>query len=437
MQQEAHGISPFAPAPEAPLRRALNIVREEVERALPEFDRMLATDTSFPPGAGYGAFADLMEALFAPLGFGFRRILTPEPLWRAAGGPAEGARVNLIAAPPAAAPRRCGLYFHTDTVPPAPGWTRDPFRLTREGDALHGLGAADMKGAILATLAALRAAAATALPLAYDPVLLFCADEEGGLYPGVRHLAEQGELPAHLINFNGGPAPRIWAGCFGSFSLLARLEGRAGHSASGAGVNAIEAAAPILAAIAALKERVAARASALPPPPGSGPLRPSLSLAAAHGGTCGGQIPARFDLVIARRYAPEEDFDAARAEIETAIRANTPEGVGVTIDLIGHLCPTADADGPHWPRWRAAMGRGFGYAEADFVRYGSASASDFGWVQRATGRNEAILAGLSGAGRNGHAPEEHTTIADVAALARALLAYLARDFAPGLMPADA
>jgi succinyl-diaminopimelate desuccinylase len=79
-------------------------------------------------------------------------------------------------------------------VPATHGWTTDPLRLRRDGDQLFGLGAADMKGSIAAALLALRVAHAVGLPLAYDPVLLFCTDEEGGLYPGVHYLAEQGFL---------------------------------------------------------------------------------------------------------------------------------------------------------------------------------------------------------------------------------------------------
>ena len=41
--------------------------------------------------------------------------------------------------------------------------------------------------------------------------------------------------------------------------------------------------------------------------------------------------------------------------------------------LVGHLMPTADPAGPHWPRWQAAMGQGFGYAPEDFRRWGAAS----------------------------------------------------------------
>ena len=86
--------------------------------------------------------------------------------------------------------------------------------------------------------------------------LLLCTDEEGGAYPGIRYLAEQGMIEGHLLSFNGTAAARIWAGCFGSMDLRIGVEGRAAHSGEGDGVNAIDAALPVLNALHALKARV-------------------------------------------------------------------------------------------------------------------------------------------------------------------------------------
>ncbi|WP_319520591.1 M20/M25/M40 family metallo-hydrolase [uncultured Martelella sp.] len=414
-----------------------------LEPALDVFSALVAADTTFPPGSGYAGFADLVEGLFVDLGYDFRRVTVPESLWHVPGGPASGDRVNVIGEPAAQSWMQdeeraaLGLYYHVDTVPVAPGWTRDPFRLTREGECLYGLGAADMKGTIAATWLALAAARKAGIALAYRPQLYFCTDEEGGLYPGVRYLAEQGLLPPHLLNFNGVAAPRIWGGSFGSFSLLVRITGVTSHGSSASGINAIEAALPMMNALVAEKANVAAITSAMPAPPDAeGPLRPVLSLSAAHGGTCGGQIPAAFEVIVSRRYALEEDFDTLRDGLETLIRDAVParEGLGLSIDLIGHLTPTADADGPHWPRWQAALSEGFGYAPESFAKWAGASASDFGYVQRTGLTQEALLSGLGGPGRNGHGPDEHTTISDLTALARAILAYLARDFSTGMIP---
>ncbi|MCK6451487.1 MAG: M20/M25/M40 family metallo-hydrolase [Alphaproteobacteria bacterium] len=399
---------------------------------LEDLSRLLAVDTSFPPGEGYGAFADLLQEVLAPLGFGFRRVSVPREKWFAGAGSGGGERVNLLAA------RRtnnetCSLYFHTDTVPPGHGWTRPPLALTREGSRLYGRGAADMKGAIAAALAALRAVAAYGIALRFDPVLLFCTDEEGGLYPGARYLAERGMIEGHLVNFNGAAAPRVWAGCFGSVDLMISVLGRGGHSGDpGDGVNAVEESVPLLQALMALKARVEARVSAMPSPPhfNGRPLSSRLTVAAAQGGQKGSSLPARFDLLVNRRYAPEEDFDAAVAELEATI-AEAMRGsraLGVETRIIGHLAPVADPTGPHWPRWCAALSRGFGFAADSFRAWGSSTSSDMGWAQRA-GIREILLGGLVRPGCNAHAPDEFTTVEDVTALARAILLYLSADFA--------
>jgi succinyl-diaminopimelate desuccinylase len=292
-----------------------------------------------------------------------------------------------------------------------------------------------MKGTIAAVLLALRAAKACDLALGYDPMLLLCTDEEAGLYPGVRYLAEQGRLEGHILNFNGSAAPRIWAGCFGLFTLSVRIHGRTAHAGERRrdGANAIEAALPILNALAALKPLIVQRTSNLPPPPDApSPLTAQLDISAAHGGQCGGQIPSLFEILLCRRYAPEEDFESARAEIEQAI-AQASHGLDVEVLLTGHLAPTTDPTGPHWPRWQQALSAGFGYAPGDFAKWGASGCSDFGWVQQA-GMQEVLLTGLGRPDRCGHAPGEHTTLSDIVALAKSVLAYLAADFHPELSP---
>lgn len=418
---------------------ALDAVARGADEAVANLRAMVALDTRFPPGAGYDDFADLAEKLVTPLGFGCERVVVPDPLWQVADGPATGRRTNLIATRPSGKPV-LGLYFHVDTVPDAPGWQSDPFTLQQDGDRLTGLGAADMKGSIAAVLLALQTAQETGLELAYDPMLLFCTDEEAGLYPGIRYLAEQGRLRGHILNFNGSADARIWAGCFGLFTLRIRLRGRPVHAGEGnrtsAGLNAIEAALPLMAALKDLRPAIAAKVSRLPPPPhASGPLAGQLSIVSAQGGTCAGQVPSQFDITICRRYAPEETYEEARAPIDAVIEAfagRLPD-LGVSVDLIGHLVPTEDPGGPHWPRWQAAMQAGFGYAPADFRRWGAASCSDFGYVQR-TGMREILLGGLGRPDRNIHAPGEYTTVTDIVALARSVLAYLAADFMPHLVP---
>ncbi|MBA3538235.1 MAG: M20 family metallopeptidase, partial [Deltaproteobacteria bacterium] len=66
------------------------------------------------------------------------------------------------------------INAHLDTVPPNAGWSRDPWTPTIEDGKLYGLGSADTKGAIAATLVALEAATPQ------NVGVLFSGDEEAG-----------------------------------------------------------------------------------------------------------------------------------------------------------------------------------------------------------------------------------------------------------------
>ena len=420
--------------PIATIPHALHALVEAAPRISGNLGRLISVDTSFPPGAGYDAFAALLEELVAPLGFETRHVVVPRERWDPGDGSAWGERVNVVAA------RRTGrpvvsLYFHVDTVPPGDGWTRPPFALTEDSGRLYGRGAADMKGAIAAAIAALRAARDADLSLAYDPVLLLCTDEEGGLCPGIRHLAEEGLIEGHLLSFNGQAAPRLYAGSFGSLDLRIELKGRAAHSGDPeGGVNAVEEALPLLAALRDLKECIERRRSTLADREGR-PLRARLNVTAARGGEKGSALPGSFALTLNRRYAPEEPFEDVLAELERTVDGAVAGSglLGHATRVVGHLPPVSDPLGPHWPRWQAALSQGFGWPVESFRAYGSSTSSDMGWAQPA-GVREILLGGLTRPGCGAHGADEHTTLADIVALARSILLYLSRDFEPEAIP---
>ncbi|WP_058972345.1 M20 family metallopeptidase [Type-D symbiont of Plautia stali] len=416
------------------LNSAIEKIAGDADQITDDMRRMLAVDTCFPPGNGYGQFADLMMQLLTPMNFSCQRISVPEHLWQAPDGSAQGDRVNVLATLNSGAAENCNLYFHTDTVPAGDGWRFPPLALTVAEGKLYGRGAADMKGTIVAAMAAVRAAQACNLPLRFNPVFLLCTDEEGGLYPGIRYLAEQQLFSGHLLSFNGGAVPRIWAGCFGSIDLKVVITGRSAHSGDPLlGINAIEAALPLMNALYQLKGEVEQRTSVMPSPPHyqGQPLTSLLTLASAHGGSKGSTIPERFELLINRRYAPEEAFDDVWQELTQCIdqAMDGSRALDVSLQLIGHLAPVADPYGPHWPRWQAALTQGFGFPREAFKPWGSSTSSDMGWVQQA-GIQEILLGGLARPDNRIHAADEFTTMADVIALSQSILAYLADDFQP-------
>jgi succinyl-diaminopimelate desuccinylase len=224
----------------------------------------------------------------------------------------------------------------------------------------------------------------------------------------------------------------VWAGCFGSLDLSIEVEGRAAHSGDpGDGINAIEAALPLLNALQSLKAAVETRTSALPPPPSreGRPLTARLNITAAHGGAKGSTLPGRFTVLVNRRYAPEERFENVLSELERTIETSLQHSgaLGWRTRVVGHLAPVTDPTGPHWPRWQAALSEGFGWPLESFRAWGATSSSDMGWVQ-AAGHREILLGGLTRPGCGSHGPDEHTTLDDVMALARSILLYLSEDF---------
>ncbi len=114
------------------------------------------------------------------------------------------------------------LTAHLDTVPVAPGWTRDPLALTLEGDRAYGLGACDVKGGAAAMIAA---ALATDAPC----TLLFTTDEEAGKATCMRRFVESAPRFDFAVVAEPTHARAVVAHRGVGTGVLS-FEGRAGHS---------------------------------------------------------------------------------------------------------------------------------------------------------------------------------------------------------------
>lgn len=113
-----------------------------------------------------GEVFDVLEQALQPLGFTVHRWVLGEP----PDGPTE----NMVAIRGSGGPH-FGFAGHLDVVPPGEGWDSDPFETVIEKGILTGRGAADMKSAI----AAFVAAAARVAPDSGTTSLLITGDEEG------------------------------------------------------------------------------------------------------------------------------------------------------------------------------------------------------------------------------------------------------------------
>ena len=211
---------------------------------------------------------------------------------------------NVVARTMTGAPRRILLGGHLDTVPP------NGNEVPRvEGDTLHGLGAADMKGG-LAVMLHLAATASVRVPRHDATFVFYEAEEVAEEHNGLRRLfAERPDLVAAdlavLLEPTGG-----WmeAGCQGSITVRAEFDGVRAHSArSWTGVNAIHRASDLIG-------RVAGHAAGTVEVDGLA-YREALQVVRVEGGVANNVVPDRCAVVLNRRFAPVRTLDEALAEL--------------------------------------------------------------------------------------------------------------------------
>ncbi len=131
------------------------------------------------------------------------------------------------------------LAGHTDTVPFDPGrWTKDPFKLTEEGNRLYGLGTIDMKGFFAFIVEALKDLDLSKLT---KPIRILATADEETTMAGARAIASAMAIKPDyaVIGEPTGLVPVMMHK--GHMSEAIRITGKSGHSSDPAnGVNALE-----------------------------------------------------------------------------------------------------------------------------------------------------------------------------------------------------
>lgn len=291
-------------------------------------------------------------------------------------------------------PRRV-INAHVDTVPANAGWSREPWEPYVAGDVLYGLGSADTKGAIAATLIALEQARPT------DRGVLFSGDEEAG--SAVMHAFLHHEPSARAIEqvIVCEPSART-AGIAhrGVIAQRAALDGPGGHSS-----KADHVAKPMVA-LAQLAVALDASARRRVNDGPAGMTGTCLNIAGMAGGVAFNVIPAHVELEWSLRQYPgfdRADWDREVAELARAI--DPAIAIATTIDHAPFQC----------------------LALAELVRpfVSSIGPLDY-WTEAALWSAHGADAIVIGPGdiTKAHAPDEHVPLADLdwaVALYRALL----------------
>ncbi len=245
----------------------------------------------------------------------------------------DGSKTNLVVElGPETTEERWGLVLsaHMDVVPAGEGWESDPFTLTDGGDRWLGRGTADMKGflALAVNAAARNVEGSEATALAAPLVLVLTYDEELGCL-GARRLVDT--WPAeHLLPRNaviGEPtslqAVRLHKG---HLKMRVTVHGKSAHSGyPHLGVNAIEPAAEVVAALSALRRELESERPRHGEHFTETPFV-ALNVARIEGGTAINVVPDRCTVDLGLRPLPEMDSEALAARVRAAVAGVAPAG---------------------------------------------------------------------------------------------------------------
>jgi succinyl-diaminopimelate desuccinylase len=297
-------------------------------------------------------------------------------------------------------PRRVVLAGHLDTVPVADNL---PSRL--DGDRLFGCGTSDMKSGVAVLLRV--AAALAADPRLADDLTLVCYDNEeveadrNGLGRVARHLPTW--LAADLAVLLEPTAGQVEVGCQGTLRAAVTTRGRRTHSArSWLGENAVHAAAPVLARLAAYEPRSVTIDGCT--------YREGLNAVRIAGGVAGNVVPDECRVEVNFRFAPD------RSEMDAADHVHA-----VFAGLDAEMSILDSAPG-------ALPGLG-APAVRDFVAaVGSTPVAKYGWTDVSRFAALGIPAVNYGPGEPdlAHTREEHVLVPRIAACEALLRAYLTR-----------
>jgi acetylornithine deacetylase len=208
---------------------------------------------------------------------------------------------------------------HLDVVPPGdPGaWSDDPFSGRVADGCVYGRGACDMKGGVVAALAAFRALRRGGVRLAGDVLFAAVVGEEDGGLGTYATLARGWRADACVITEPTGLDLLVANG--GALTFRLRVPGRAAHaSVRTTGVSAVEKFQPVFAA---LRELEAERNATVDPVMRRWRPAYPLEIGVVRAGDWSSTVP---DLLVAEgRFgvALDEPVSAARAALEAAVAA--------------------------------------------------------------------------------------------------------------------
>lgn len=373
--------------------------------------KFVSLDTTNPPGRNYKKAVEMLAHWCREAGFVVERIKIPEKIAKD--------RFNLLCHRRNTDAKRLLVYSHIDVVPAEEDW--QPFQPKIVGGKIFGRGVADMKGSLIAFLAAAEKVKEQKLP--WDLTLMITTDEETNQRKQIEYLLQEKidrVKNAVLLDLDS-TFGYVSVGGLGHISVKITILGKSVHSGiSHLGVNAVEKSILVLNALMKLKKKVERRVSQIPVNPQLKikKMQARLNIDVIKGGLKVNIVPNRCEIEVDRRLIPEEKIEEAKKEIEEALLPLKKE-VNFKLDFVhamkgyGKISPAAKKMAKIFQK---TIGKGKLYGvmgSGDLL----AMAEDFSW--------ELVGVGVArDKESNIHGRKENAYLADIETLTKILTHFL-------------
>jgi succinyl-diaminopimelate desuccinylase len=390
--------------------------------------RLVNIDTTVPPGRNYPKISQVLASELKDLGVTPNVSYIPETSLRRRVSPEvglKGSRPNTYATLKGDAEGPWILLNgHVDVVPADPsGWSHDPFEPVVKNGMVYGRGAADMKGSSACQIFAMKALVEADARFRGRITPTFTTDEEVGGYSGVNYLVDKHVITKdvdYCLSTDSG-IEALHVASLGDAEYLITVHGKAAHSGRGwTGVNAIEYGASLIEDLKRLSEKISKRRSRIDTEPGYGirKMKPGLYVNTAKGGLKGNIIPDTFEILVDRRFIPEESEAQVRREIARVVKefAAKHREVKVSMKMILSYDPMLTA--PDHPLVRTVRRVARKVLGRDAPPCGSQGSTDMAAVS-ALGVPIVVL-GATRQDSNIHGIDEHVRINDLVSVTKIL-----------------
>jgi succinyl-diaminopimelate desuccinylase len=412
------------------------------ETILKVLNDLISIKTVVPPADNYREYVDMIKPYFEEMGYHNEEVIQPEELVDQIPYELEGPRINLVSRKDYGKEDWVTFYGHMDVVPaPSEGkqkWRFDPFKAKMiKSGKIYGRGTSDMKGSMACLILALQTIKKFNLTPKYNINIVNCTDEEIGVYPGVRYLAEEGYLKGIIFCMEGVVEPIIIVGCAGSLDVEVETIGRSCHSGMNfMGVNALEEMVPLLVELKKLKKIVEERESDdIPGFPrfGTGEKRnmtPMFNLDIIRAGEKSNIVPDSCKLTINRRLIPEEDINDVKQEITDAVNAGKEKSNALDVKVTfkyDYPALKMDREAPGVKKMIQIIKEVQNISDEKLAYIGMSGSTDMGFVSEILNTKDIIFYGVGNAGSNAHGVNETIKLKDVRTYIKELIVFLCSD----------